>query len=904
MFDEVEETSLDKAFYRFKDIFKYQNIIIYVITLFISSISFRNGFFAFGLAMVAACVGEEVPAICTYICALAGTYIGGGIAEVQTFFVLSIIYFVFVLLLRRKVAVEERNEQIKTGGKLFAAGVVLSLFRYFFHKYTFGELYMEILSFGLTYSFYKVFVNGIQCIKEFGIKKVFTIEEISATGVMFSLFFASFFGVTLFEISSFDIAVFLIVMYISWRHGIINGIICALAISICLLFVVPISIFQVELIIIASFAAGLLSYLGKFAVLGVLILATLVLKFGIDLDTIENVDNMILIKELCISGVGLLFMPNRRKIDIDEMINRVRYLNPTGDMRLREHKEPVDKKKNVMDMLSSLKNAHTRTDFEGFEVLVQDFTDSMESISDNIFYDIVTSEQTDIARDICKKLRDDGIIIDSELIEIFGSHNNYVLISDEKTRDDLQEVIKIANRTWRVFKENNPEIMKRNIDSSRDNSKKIEEQERGISTDGSASILNTNISTKVDETGRTVWAGIPESKKADGDTNRDDATNRNRTVANDERDNEEKENIENVVNKLLDDLDDLRDWVSIDESEENKDNNTEESSNHIDEFVTKTMMETAYKDDNLGNNVSEIIRILTSKRYKIEDCNLRKIRNGKYIAELKFDDADSRVKKVEIKNNIEDILSKNLGSKIVFQKERIEASKKKYYQIYSTEDNYVLQLGTARHTMDGQNYSIDSSIQIRLNDGKYLIAFVSNDKKTNDSRELNKSILKAVKQHTLNGFDGNQTPLILNSELNEEVVKDSRLDITILDLYLGSAHILKNNSVALYVKNKKNIYKLDVDKNMVLADTQIELKDGDILVMANKGIIESSDNEFWLQESLKSINTNNVQKMADLILEEAIGNSFGITHDDMMIAVAKIVRRKQVSSKRRKNKIE
>ena len=36
----------------------------------------------------------------------------------------------------------------------------------------------------------------------------------------------------------------------------------------------------------------------------------------------------------------------------------------------------------------------------------------------------------------------------------------------------------------------------------------------------------------------------------------------------------------------------------------------------------------------------------------------------------------------------------------------------------------------------------------------------------------------------------------------------------------------------------------------------------------------------------------NKEKMADIILEEAVKNSFGITQDDMIVIVAKIVKRK------------
>ena len=41
---------------------------------------------------------------------------------------------------------------------------------------------------------------------------------------------------------------------------------------------------------------------------------------------------------------------------------------------------------------------------------------------------------------------------------------------------------------------------------------------------------------------------------------------------------------------------------------------------------------------------------------------------------------------------------------------------------------------------------------------------------------------------------------------------------------------------------------------------------------------------------IKEINTNNVKKMADIILNEAIDNGYGILKDDMSVIVAKVVK--------------
>lgn len=64
--------------------------------------------------------------------------------------------------------------------------------------------------------------------------------------------------------------------------------------------------------------------------------------------------------------------------------------------------------------------------------------------------------------------------------------------------------------------------------------------------------------------------------------------------------------------------------------------------------------------------------------------------------------------------------------------------------------------------------------------------------------------------------------------------------------------------------------------------------------MCSDGLLESKENysKDWIEEFLKNINTNNVQKMADLLLSEAIDNSYGIANDDITVIVTKILKKK------------
>ena len=75
-------------------------------------------------------------------------------------------------------------------------------------------------------------------------------------------------------------------------------------------------------------------------------------------------------------------------------------------------------------------------------------------------------------------------------------------------------------------------------------------------------------------------------------------------------------------------------------------------------------------------------------------------------------------------------------------------------------------------------------------------------------------------------------------------------------------------------------------------NVQNSIEENEILVMCSDGIAESNaeyeNKELWLKYLLEQMETENVQKMADIILAEAIDNNYGIPKDDMTVIVCKI----------------
>ena len=71
-----------------------------------------------------------------------------------------------------------------------------------------------------------------------------------------------------------------------------------------------------------------------------------------------------------------------------------------------------------------------------------------------------------------------------------------------------------------------------------------------------------------------------------------------------------------------------------------------------------------------------------------------------------------------------------------------------------------------------------------------------------------------------------------------------------------------------------------------------DLEDGDIIIMCTDGILESNieyeNKEIWIKNLLEEIETENVQKIANILLNQSIDNCVGIAKDDMTVIVVKV----------------
>ena len=118
---------------------------------------------------------------------------------------------------------------------------------------------------------------------------------------------------------------------------------------------------------------------------------------------------------------------------------------------------------------------------------------------------------------------------------------------------------------------------------------------------------------------------------------------------------------------------------------------------------------------------------------------------------------------------------------------------------------------------------------------------------------------------------------------------------------MSNLSIIKNGACNTYIKNKKSIsivksneMPIGVGIEVNLKEKNIPVADGDIILMCSDGLLESKEEvkKDWIEEFLRNSNTNNVQKISDMIIAEAIDNNYGIAEDDITVIVAKVLKKK------------
>lgn len=342
----------------------------------------------------------------------------------------------------------------------------------------------------------------------------------------------------------------------------------------------------------------------------------------------------------------------------------------------------------------------------------------------------------------------------------------------------------------------------------------------------------------------------------------------------------------------------------MDESKKNVSNQLKGVSEAISKMAEEIDKE---EKEEFVDKKDEILKLLEQKEIQVKDIYIKKQTSGRYAVDVyteacnTMDGTNCDIKKIA------KILQKVLNQKMIIQKQEcgLRKNKQECKFTYLSDDNYNLQIGIAKCTKAGSPVSGDTSLQIRLDDGKYLNALSDGMGSGPEAMKSSKIAIKMLERLLLAGFEKDVSMKLINSTLSANTDDDmyATLDMQILDLYNGNMEFIKNSACPTYVKRGSEVQLLKsvslptgILNNIDLVVYDYDLQDGDILVMCSDGVIDSTkeyiNKQVWLKYLLEDIETSDAQKIADIIIGEAIDNDYGKQKDDMTVIVSKITKKK------------
>ena len=285
----------------------------------------------------------------------------------------------------------------------------------------------------------------------------------------------------------------------------------------------------------------------------------------------------------------------------------------------------------------------------------------------------------------------------------------------------------------------------------------------------------------------------------------------------------------------------------------------------------------------------EIVDLLRQKEIEVQDIMIKK--DNRFIVEIYL----TRLLENTKLEQIAEILTNILKEPIVLNAEATVGKK----IVYLSDDKYIMAIGMAQETKNNSKQSGDSILNIRLKDGKYLVAISDGMGSGKEAKNSSNQTLRLLENLLVSGFDKKASlDLINNALMNQNKETFATLDIAIVDLYEGNVEFIKSAACPTYIKKNKRVQMIKSNSlpTGILEECKLEtfdkdINDGEIVVLCSDGILDSNveykNKELWIKYLLEDIETTNTQKIANLILEESVDNNYGIAKDDMSVVAFK-----------------
>jgi len=818
MFQNIEGVAEERANYSkikvrkfgmLANVFELQNIAIYIVSLMVSMVGMGNTISPFAVSIFAACFATQIPLLGVVVVSLIGTGISFGIEGLLTYMLTALVMIATFFIIKPKYNLDERNEKLKVAKHVFIASIIVQLAKMFMAGFTIYDFLVSFTFSIISVVFYKIFVNSLTVLQDFKESRAFSIEEVMGTSLLLAIAVSCFGDLAIFGFGIRNILSILIVMFLGWKNGILVGTTSGVTIGVTLGIIANTEPIMIAAYAISGMVAGVLNRFGKPGVIVGFCLGNIVLAYVSNGYTIE----LIHFKEILIASIGLLAIPKKVNINIEDFMQNGSKLFPDFPNRgLNRSKEAAEQLNNVSQTIKQMAKTYKKIEDthitnnvwnDNKKIFISELLDCLEPYKENMLYDDLAKTESKLVDDVFKYVMDKQEMSKEALLGIFADNNNYIVSPQDealskKLETNIEQMVRCINTAFKLSKTNYVWM------------KKLEETKQNMETQ-----LN-NVSDAI--------SGIAH-------------------------------NMENDIKKEVE----------------------------------------------YGEEKRQIIDRLKLKSIVVEELVIKK--NGRFFVEIFLDnsqiqevgDIDYYLQEGDCKNQIEQIVSDILKEKIVVNQDECVANKVSML----SDDKYVMAIGTASKNKDKQEVSGDNMISTKLKDGKYLVAISDGMGSGEKANQSSIQALNMLESLLLTGFDKNTSMELINTSLiNNGEENFATLDIAIVDLYAGTIEMIKNGACPTYFKNKKKVQVIKskslpagMIENIQLDVFEKDIESHEIMLMCTDGVLDSNveykNKELWIKYLLEDMETDNTKKMADLVLNEAIDNNFGIPKDDMSVFVCK-----------------
>lgn len=212
---------------------------------------------------------------------------------------------------------------------------------------------------------------------------------------------------------------------------------------------------------------------------------------------------------------------------------------------------------------------------------------------------------------------------------------------------------------------------------------------------------------------------------------------------------------------------------------------------------------------------------------------------------------------------------------------------------------FKITIGISKTAKEDNTVNGDNNIIMKLDNGKYVIGLSDGMGSGEDADKNSKLVIDMLEKFLKSGFDKQTAINLINSLLILKSEKENfaTMDISVVDTKTGKVEFVKVGACPTFIKKKDRVEFVDsislpvgIVNNIDIDLYDKELEDGDYIIMVTDGIIDSNKelHEEWIKELLEKTDIDNPQRLADVIIQESVDNSYGIAKDDMTVVVSKV----------------